>query len=107
MDPQLSAILNALSDDELRMLNQEIVARLNQRIERRLRQAVLQFEVGQSVEFDGPDGRVVRGSVKRVNQKTITITTPGGLWRVSPRFVRATTVVENAGASPSSVAPKR
>jgi hypothetical protein len=40
------------------------------------------------VEFDTDDGRTVIGTVSRLNQKTATVITASGRWRVSPSLLR-------------------
>lgn len=48
------------------------------------------FKVGDRVEFDNA-GKVITGTVKRVNGKTISVTPDGAdsrYWRVSPRLLR-------------------
>lgn len=77
-----------LSEDELLELNRRIVARLEfiQSAKRLTRLA--QFSVGMTVEFAMDDGRTITGTVARVNQKTATVVTAAGRWRVSPSLLR-------------------
>lgn len=49
------------------------------------------FSVGDKVEWDSPRaGRVMSGTVKKINQKTILVHTPEGVaWKVSGGMLRA------------------
>lgn len=48
------------------------------------------FRIGQLVEFTGKRGLVIKGSINRINRKTIGLTncTDGINWRVSPSILR-------------------
>ena len=81
--------LKKLSNEDLLSLNQEIVALLRSRHRQQERMKLLSFDPGDSVVFDAPDGdRQLRGVVIRVNQKSLTIATDAGTWRVAPCFVK-------------------
>jgi hypothetical protein len=41
-----------------------------------------------TVEFALDDGRTITGTVARLNQKTATVVTAAGRWRVSPALLR-------------------
>ena len=51
---------------------------------------MFQFRVGSPVEFTHQQKGVLRGHVARINQKTITVRTPTGTWRVVPSRLRKT-----------------
>ena len=79
-----------LSEDELIELNRRIVERLQLlRSARRLAE-LARFSVGMVVEFDTDDGRTVTGTIARLNQRTATVVTASGRWRVSPGLLRST-----------------
>ena len=80
--------LTKFSEDELIALNRRIVERLQLiRSTKNLTQ-LSRFSVGMLVEFDTDDGRTVSGTVARLNQRTATIVTASGRWRVSPLLLR-------------------
>ena len=79
--------LDQMSDDELLRLNREIVAALMARQHQEQRKELLAFTVGDRVSFQGPEGRPISGTIKRVNKKTLTIVTAHGLWKIDPGFV--------------------
>jgi hypothetical protein len=80
--------LAKLSEDELIELNLRIVARLQLLRSARSLAQLAQFSVGMVVEFDTDDGRTVNGTIARLNQRTATVVTASGRWRVSPRLLR-------------------
>ena len=93
--------LTNLSDEDLLRLNHQTIALLKTRERLRERQEILAFEAGNPVLFEAPDGgRKIRGAVIRVNQKSLTIATDGGTWRVAPCFVKK--VKESSNASKSN-----
>jgi len=51
-------------------------------------QEVSTFKVGDTVEFKDKYGIVQRGTVTKVNQRTVNVDTEkAGAWRISPRFL--------------------
>lgn len=79
--------LAQMSDDELLSLNREIVDLLMARQRQEQREGLLAYDVGERVSFQGPEGRPISGTIKRVNQKTLTIATDHGQWKIDPCFV--------------------
>ncbi len=80
--------LDALSEDQLRQLNREIVRRLDVASCARRKAQLMSFEIGDRVEFETDRG-VVSGTVVRVNQKTASIETDDGPgYRVAPSLLR-------------------
>ena len=81
--------INTLTEDELVDLNHRIVERLRLLHQMRSHVQMLEFRVGERVEFD-PEGRPPQtGVVTRYNKRTVTVITDGGQrWNVSPRFLR-------------------
>ena len=76
--------LNDLNLEELQALNRRIVERL--RLMRNMRQAkeMVKFSIGDPVSFNH-DGEVVFGIVRRLNRRSITVSTDTGMeWLVSP-----------------------
>jgi len=92
-----------LSEDELIELNRRIVERLQLiRSAKNLTQ-LARFSVGMTVEFDTDDGRTISGTVARLNQRTATVVTEAGRWRVSPSLLRPAAVMHGSSAAPSRV----
>lgn len=92
--------ITKLAESELIELNRRIVERLQLiRSAKNLTQ-LARFSVGMIVEFDAEDGRTITGTVARLNQKTATVITVAGRWRVSPAFLRPVPAV-NGSATPA------
>ena len=92
--------ITKLAESELIELNRRIVERLQLiRSAKNLTQ-LARFSVGMIVEFDAEDGRTITGTVARLNQKTATVITSSGRWRVSPAFLRPVPAV-NGSATPA------
>ena len=79
--------LAQFSDDELLSLNREIVDLLTARQRQEQRQSLLEYCIGERVTFQGPEGRPISGIIKKINQKTLTIVTDHGQWKIHPCFV--------------------
>lgn len=76
--------LDKLSEEELRRLNHEIVARLQMISSVGRTTALAAFRIGDRVAFEAEHGTVT-GIVVRINQKTASIEADDGRgWRVSP-----------------------
>ena len=101
--------LAELSEDDLVELNRRIVERLQLLRSAKSLAQVARFSVGMTVEFDSDDGRTISGTVVRLNQRTLTVVTASGRWRISPSLLRATAARHAARmASPRVVAlPRR
>lgn len=91
--------LTKLCEDELIELNQRIVERLQLIRSAKSLTQLAKFSVGMVVDFDTDDGRRMRGTVARLNRRTVTIVTASGRWRVSPSLLRA---VDTSQASTAS-----
>jgi hypothetical protein len=95
--------LTRLSEDELVDLNRRIIERLQLiRSAKQLTQ-LAGFTVGMTVEFSTEDGRVIRGSIARLNRRTATIVAPSGHWRVSPSLLRIVDAKETP--APARIVP--
>ena len=77
--------IDSLSEEELIELNHKVVARLRFLHQMRSHSAMLDFRIGERVQFH-PDGRpVVFGTLTRYNKKTVTVVTDAGEnWNVAP-----------------------
>ena len=83
---QLELMLNALSRDELVLVNRMAVQRVKLMDELNRFAANSQFYPGQRVEWKDQQGLLRRGVIIRVNTKTISIKEDGdleGMWKVS------------------------
>lgn len=78
--------IEKLSLEQLLDLNHRIVRRIDYLHSLKTRAHLDRFEVGDRVTFQS-EGRPVAGFVLRVNQKTISIKTKDGYWRINPRFL--------------------
>jgi hypothetical protein len=88
--------LSTLSEADLIELNQRIVERLQLLRSAKSLAQLTRFSVGMVVEFDADDGRTVTGTVARLNQRTATVVTSSGRWRVSPSLLRAADAFQGA-----------
>ena len=80
--------IDQMTEDELRALNQRIIARLKLLQQRNSINSMVKFQVGQRVSFD-PDGRMRTGMLVKFNPKTVVVLTDEGQrWKVSPQFLR-------------------
>jgi hypothetical protein len=95
--------ISRLSEAELIELNRRVVERLQlMRSAKNLTQ-LARFSVGMTVEFDAEDGRTITGTVARLNQKTATVITAAGRWRVSPSLLRPAPASHGSAALASRV----
>jgi hypothetical protein len=100
--------LAKLSEDELIELNRRIVERLQLLRSAKSLAQLAQFSVGMVVEFDTDDGRTISGTIARLNQRTATVVTASGRWRVSPGLLRADSTPPVKAHSPNVVVlPRR
>lgn len=80
--------IDHLTEPELRELHGRIVDRLRLFIEVRQRLAVGRFRVGQRVVFLSASEDLVRGTIARLNRKSVTLLGDDGMqWRVSPSLL--------------------
>ena len=92
--------IDKLSYEELIDLNNRVVERLNFLDQMQAHAQMLEFSIGERVEF-APHGRdPVIGVITKYNRKTVTIVTEQGQkWRVAPellrKFTKVTSVTDN------------
>ena len=79
-------VIDSLSLDDLRFLNQLIVERINHIVRFERGMQLLNFSPGDRVRFTSSHGEEMVGTVMRVNQKTVSVSTgeADGWWRISP-----------------------
>src|SRR5688572_13372680 len=94
--------IDKLTEAELIDLNHRIVQRLRFLHQMRSHTRMLEFSIGDRVEFQ-PDGHpLVVGMLTRYNKKTVTVITDSGQrWNVAPTLLRLADDVRRAdGAAP-------
>ena len=86
--------IDRLTEPELVDLNNRVVERLRFLYQMRSHAEMLEFRIGDRVEFQ-PEGRpLVVGMLTRYNKKTVTvISDTGQRWNVAPRFLRRASIV--------------
>ena len=94
--------IDRLTEAELIDLNNRIVERLRFLHQMRSHAQMLEFSIGDRVEFQ-PDGHpLVVGMLTRYNRKTVTVLTDTGQrWNVAPRFLRRASQMQGP-ATPSA-----
>jgi hypothetical protein len=100
--------IDKLTEAELIDLNNRIVQRLRFLHEMRSHAQMLEFSIGDRVEFQ-PDGHpLVVGMLTRYNKKTVTVVTScGQRWNVAPRFLRRASEKDVTPAASANVVPLR
>jgi hypothetical protein len=100
--------IDKLTEAELIDLNNRIVQRLRFLHEMRSHARMLEFSIGDRVEFQ-PDGHaLVVGMLTRYNKKTVTVVTPSGQrWNVAPQFLRRAPEKDVTPRTSANVVPLR
>ncbi len=81
--------IDRLTEAELIDLNNRIVERLRFLHQMRAHAEMLEFRIGDRVEFQPEGGPSMVGILTRYNKKTVTVITDAGQrWNVSPHFLR-------------------
>lgn len=98
--------IDRLTEAELIDLNHRIVERLRLLHQMRAHVEMLEFRIGDRVEFQ-PEGREpVVGMITRYNKKTVTvIADTGQRWNVSPAFLRRVSIAVDQPALGHNVIP--
>lgn len=102
--------IDNLTEAELIDLNNRIVQRLRFIHQMRSHVEMIEFRIGERVEFEPAGHPLQMGVVTRHNQKTVTVITDSGQrWNVSPQLLRHATESKQEAASNSNVLrlPKR
>ena len=99
--------LDHLTEAELVDLNHRIVQRLRLLSQLHAHKAMLEFRIGDRVQFEPQGGVPVFGILTRYNRKSVTVVADDGhRWNVSPSFLRRAEPAETE-ANPGSVIPFR
>jgi hypothetical protein len=97
--------IDRLTEAELIDLNNRIVERLRFLHQMRSHAEMLEFRIGDRVEFQ-PEGHApVVGMLTRYNKKTVTVITDSGQrWNVAPRLLRrASVAADQPGSDPKVI----
>jgi hypothetical protein len=96
--------IDRLTEAELIDLNNRVVERLRFLHQMRSHAQMLEFRIGDRVEFQPEDRPLVVGMLTRYNKKTVTVITDTGQRRnVAPRFLRQASVIVDHPASDPNV----
>lgn len=81
--------IDRLTEAELIELNNRVVERLRFLQQMRSHSQMLEFSIGDWVEFQPEGHPLIVGMLTRYNRKTVTVVTDAGQrWNVAPRFLR-------------------
>ena len=93
-----------LTEAELTDLNNRIVERLRFLHQMRSHAQMLEFSIGDLVEFQPDNHPLVVGMLTRYNRKTVTVVTDSGQrWNVAPRFLRRASDRQSSAPSNGNV----
>lgn len=80
--------IDKLTESELIDLNRRIVERLRLMQQMRAHKAMMNFSVGERVQFCSSAGETIKGIITRYNRKTVTVITDDHRqWNVSPSLI--------------------
>lgn len=85
---------NDMTVSELYNLNKLLVAEIRARQREDARDKAARFKIGQRVSFTDRAGNYTEGVIEKFNSKTVSVKTPGTIWRVPPSML---TEVEPSG----------
>ena len=84
----ISVDIDRLNEQELVELNHQVVERLRFLREARAHYTMLAFRIGERVRFTPPNRPPVIGILTRLNRKSVTVISEGGVqWNVAPNFL--------------------
>ena len=96
--------IDRLTKAELIDLNNRVVERLRFLHQMRSHAEMLEFRIGDRVEFQPEGHPLVVGMLTRYNKKTVTVITDAGQrWNVAPHFLRRASVVADQPAPEPNV----
>jgi hypothetical protein len=88
--------IDRLTEAELIELNNRVVERLRFLHQMRSHAEMLEFRIGDRVQFQAEGRAPVVGMLTRYNRKTVTVITDSGQrWNVAPRLLRRASVVDD------------
>ncbi|MDA3849706.1 MAG: hypothetical protein PF447_00370 [Spirochaetaceae bacterium] len=87
--PRIEDFIKSLSKDELKYMNRLVVERLKLIHQMEAIETMSRYNLGDRVEFETEDGRIIRGHIIKLNKKTVSLRTDeGAKWNVAPVFLR-------------------
>jgi len=93
--------IDLLTEPELIDLNRRIVERLRLIQQMRAHKTMLEFRLGDWVEFDADGPTPVVGTLTRYNKKSVTVLAEDGRrWNVSPGLLRLADSSQGAARAP-------
>ena len=99
--------IDKLTESELVDLNHRVVERLRFLNQMRAHLEMLEFKIGDRIEFQSDRTQRVQGTLVRYNKKTVTVIADDGRrWSVSPGLLRNVTA-PNVRAEAKNVTPRR
>jgi hypothetical protein len=100
--------IDKLAEAELIDLNHRIVQRLRFLQAMRSHARMLDFSIGDRVEFQPEGHPLVVGMLTRYNRKTVTVVTSSGQrWNVAPEFLRRASQKDVTPTAAANVVPLR
>ena len=83
--------IDGLTEEELVELNHKIVHRLRLLRQARAHYTMMEYRIGQRVEFLPPNRPPLTGVLTRFNKKTVTVITDNGEhWNIAPALIKPT-----------------
>ena len=77
------------NDEELIDLNARLVEHMKLRHQARSQKALAKYHIGDRVQFKNHQGKLEKGTIIRINRKTITLHSDDHLnWKVSPSLLQ-------------------
>lgn len=86
---RIEDFIKSLGRDDLIYLNSLIIERLKLLSQMTSSEAMSRFNLGERVKFTGNDGKILKGTIVRLNKKTVSIKTDNGHhWNVAPQLLK-------------------
>lgn len=89
-DKKWASLLNPMTEEELRLLNNMVVQRIRMIGKLSAFEAMSRFKIGDKVKWKGNDGDFQTGEIIRLNSKTVSVRIDGdseGYWTISPQLL--------------------
>ncbi|MGD0464312.1 MAG: hypothetical protein ABSB74_17655 [Tepidisphaeraceae bacterium] len=87
--PTVLSVLDRLTEEELVQLNHVVIERLRLIQQIRSHGQMMNFRLGQRVQFKNASGQIIRGVITRYNRKSVTIVADDAVqWRVAPGLLQ-------------------
>ncbi len=87
--PKVLSVFDRLTEEELIQLNHVVIERLRLIQQIRSHGQMMNFRLGQQVQFTSATGQFIRGTIARHNRKSVMIVADDGIqWRVAPGLLR-------------------